>query len=109
MWYPVKVLHIMYNLFAGTETLSLSVYEPIAIHIGAVLQIGAGVELGSLVWYRVKVLRLRYNLFAGTETLSLSVYELIAMQIFVLGTVPPIWGSGLSYGSSVVPLESTPY
>ena len=33
VWYPVKLLHKMYNLFAGTETLSLSVYEVIAIHI----------------------------------------------------------------------------
>ena len=31
--YLLKVLHIRYNLFAGTETLSLSVYEPITIHI----------------------------------------------------------------------------
>ena len=29
----VKLLHISYNLFAGTEMLSLSVYEPIAIQI----------------------------------------------------------------------------
>ena len=33
MWYPVKVLRIRYNWFAGTEMLSLSVYEPIAIQI----------------------------------------------------------------------------
>jgi hypothetical protein len=26
VWYPVKVLHIRYDLFAGTETLSLSVF-----------------------------------------------------------------------------------
>ena len=31
VWYSVKLLHIGYNLFAGTEMLSLSV--PIAIHI----------------------------------------------------------------------------
>ena len=31
--YPVKLLHIRYNLFAGTEMLSVSVYEPIAIQI----------------------------------------------------------------------------
>jgi hypothetical protein len=29
----VKVLHIGHNLFAGTETLSLSVSEPIAMHV----------------------------------------------------------------------------
>ena len=33
MWYPVKLLHFRYNLFAGTEMLSLTVYEPIAIQI----------------------------------------------------------------------------
>ena len=33
MWYPVKLLHIRYNLFAGSEMLSPSVYEPIAIQI----------------------------------------------------------------------------
>ena len=35
VWYPVKLLHIKYNLFAGTEMLSLSVYDSIAIHIFA--------------------------------------------------------------------------
>ena len=33
VWYLVKLLHISYNLFAGTEMLSLTVYEPIAIQI----------------------------------------------------------------------------
>ena len=31
--YPMKLLHISYNLIAGTEMLSLFVYEPIAIQI----------------------------------------------------------------------------
>ena len=31
--YPVKLLHIRHNLFAGTEMLSLSVYESIAKEI----------------------------------------------------------------------------
>jgi len=30
---PLKVICSSYNLFAGTETLSLSVYKPIAIQI----------------------------------------------------------------------------
>ena len=45
VWYPVKLLHISYNLFAGTEMLSLSVYEPIAIQMlqgGTVPQFGGG-------------------------------------------------------------------
>ena len=33
VWYPVKLLHISYNLFAETEILSLTVYEPIVIQI----------------------------------------------------------------------------
>ena len=33
VWYPMKLLHISYNLFAGTDMLSRSVYEPIAIQI----------------------------------------------------------------------------
>ena len=33
VWYPVKLLHIRYNLFAGTKTVFLSVYEPIAMQI----------------------------------------------------------------------------
>ena len=70
---PVKLLHISYNLFAGTKMLSLSVYEPIAIHIllrGTVPQFDRGVELGRWVWYPVKLLHISYNLFAGTEMIS---------------------------------------
>jgi hypothetical protein len=33
MWYPRKVLHIRDNLFAGTESPSLSVYEPMALRV----------------------------------------------------------------------------
>jgi hypothetical protein len=35
VWYPMKFPHISYILFDGTEMLSLSVYEPIAVHIFA--------------------------------------------------------------------------
>ena len=45
MWHPAKVLRIRSNLFAGTETLSLSVNEPIAKQIlvgGTVPQFGGG-------------------------------------------------------------------
>ena len=84
VWYPVKLLHISYNLFAGTKMLTLSVYEPIAIQIfawGDRPQFGRGVELEGRVWYPVKLLHIRYNLFAGSEMLSLSVYEPIVIQI----------------------------
>ena len=33
VWYPVKLLHIRYNLFAGTEMLSLFPLAPIALQI----------------------------------------------------------------------------
>ena len=50
MWCPVKLLHISYNLFAGTEMLSLSVYEPIALQIlhgeGTVPNLGEGSSYG---------------------------------------------------------------
>ena len=45
VWYPLKVLHIRYNLFAGTKTLSLSIYEPFAIQI--LLGEGASPNLGK--------------------------------------------------------------
>ena len=99
VWYPVKLLHIRYNLFAGSEMLSPSVYEPIAIQIllgRTVPQFGRGVELGGRVWYPMKRLHIRYNLFAGSEMLSPSVYEPIAIHILLGGTDPPIWGRGSS-------------
>ena len=71
VWYPVKLLRIRYNFFAGTEVLSLSVYEPIAkqiFHGGPSPNLGEGSSWGQ-VWYTVKVLHIRYNLFAGTEML----------------------------------------
>ena len=52
MRYPAKVSRIRYNLFAGTEMISLSVYEPIAVQIllrGTVPEFEEGVELGGRV------------------------------------------------------------
>ena len=83
MLYPLKVIHSMHNLFAGIETLSLSVYEPIAMRfVGDRPPFGRGGWAGvGQVWYPVKVIHIRHNLFAGNETLSLSVYETIAMCV----------------------------
>src|SRR5208282_4683466 len=110
VWYRAKVLRIRSNLFAGTETLSLSVNEPIARHIlsgGTVPPIcGDGAKLEGHVWHPVKVLRIRSNLFAGTETLSLSVNEPIARQILSGGTVTQFGGWGQTRGSCVAPRES---
>ena len=100
MCYPMKVLCSRYNLFAGTETLSLSVNEPIARQIlsGGTVHpnLGEGVELEGHVWHPVKVLRIRSNLFNGTEMISLSVYETIAKEVLHGGNRPPIWGRGSS-------------
>ena len=47
----VKVIHIRHNLFTGTETLTLSFYEPIAMHllwgVGGSPIWEEGVELGE--------------------------------------------------------------
>jgi hypothetical protein len=88
----------MYNLFAGTEILSLSVYEPIAVQIvlgeEGVIQFGRGIELEGRVLYPVKLLHIRYNLFAGTEMLSLSPFTSQSQYKFSLGDRPSIWGLG---------------
>ena len=85
VWYPLKLLHISYNLFAGTYMLSLSVYESIAIQI---LLWGdrppmwpRGRARGLGVVPRETPPYYSYNLFSGTDMLSLSVYEPIAIQI----------------------------
>jgi len=62
VWHPVKVHLIRSNLFAGIETLSLSVNEPIGKQIlvgGTDPQFGEGVELGDRLWHPAKVLRIR--------------------------------------------------
>ena len=94
-----KLLHIRYNLFAGIEMLSLSVYESIAnkfLHGGNRPPIWGRGRARGRVWHHAKVLHIRSNLFAGTETLSLSVNEPIARQILSGGTVPPNLGEGPS-------------
>ena len=73
VWYPVKLLHISYNLFAGTKMLSLSVYEPIAIQIllgGPSPNLGEGVELGGRMWYHMKANHNVHNLSFESDTLS---------------------------------------
>ena len=76
VWYHVKVLHITHNLFAGTDTLSLSVYEPIAMRVIFFLgspPFGEGIKLGGRVWHQVKVLHITHNLFVGTDILPFSI------------------------------------
>ena len=62
VWYPVNAHHNTHNLSSENKTLSLSVYEPIALQIllgGPSQNLGEGVELGGRVWYPVKVLHIR--------------------------------------------------
>jgi hypothetical protein len=97
VWYHVKVLYIRLNLFAGTEMLCLSIYEPIAIQIvhgGTVPQFWRKGGDSGRVWYPVKAHHYAQNLSIDTETLSLSVYEPIASQIVAWGTVPEFGGEG---------------
>jgi hypothetical protein len=57
-----KLLHIRYNLFAGNEMLSLSIYESSQkkFCMGEPSpNLGSGVELGGRVWHPAKVLRIR--------------------------------------------------
>ena len=92
----MKVLRIRYNLYAGTEPLSLSVYEPITIQIllGERPPFFGRVELECRVCYPLKVLCSWYNLFDGTEMLSISVYDPITINILLGGTVPQFGGWG---------------
>jgi len=96
--YPIKFLHIRYNMFAGTETLSLR----FRVNRNANFALGdrppiLGWEL-SPVCYPLKILCIGYNLFAGTKTLFLSIYEPFAIQILLGEGRPPIWGKGWRYG-----------
>jgi hypothetical protein len=99
----MKVLHITHNLLCGTDTLSLGVYEPIAIRVlwgKRRPPFGGGVKPGGLLWYLVTILHIKYNLFAATETLSLSLYlspfTSQSQCIFMFGTAPPNMGERLN-------------
>ena len=97
VWYPVKFLHISYNLFAGTDMLSLTVYEPIAIQIlllETVPNLGEGVELWGRVWYPVKAHHdgISY-LFKPIRYLA-SFRSHTPCKFWVWGTRPPNWGKG---------------
>ena len=96
VWYPLKVLHIKYKLFAWPNCYlspftSQSQYK---VCLGDRPPIWGGVELWGWVWNPVKLLHIRYTVFAGTEMLSLFVYELIAIQILLGGLSPQFGGRG---------------
>ena len=73
-----KRLHIRYNLFAGTEMLSLSVYESIAKKQFCMEEPspiwGERVELEGRVWHPVKAHHTVHNLLIETDMLSLFVW-----------------------------------
>ena len=89
MRYPMKLLHIRYNLFAGTEMLSLFVYESIAKEM---LMGNRGTPRKSPIVGKI-CFRLRVN----------------RKRNFAWGNRPPIWGGGRARGSGVAPRESPPY
>ena len=103
VWYPVKLLHISYNLFAGTEVLSLSVYEPIAIPI----------LLGGNrppIWPRGQARGLGvvprktppYLLqFVCWNRNAISPFSSQSQYKFCLGDCPPILGEGVELGGRV--------
>ena len=95
----MKLLNISYNLFAGTEMLSLSVYEPIAIQIligGPYPDFGEGVKLGVRVWYHVKAHHKGHNLSIETETLYLCPFTSQSQYKFCLGGPSPNLAEGSS-------------
>ena len=64
MWHHAKVLRIRSNLFAGTETLSLSFNEPIAKQIlvgGPSPNFGGRGRVRGLVWYPVNAHHTGHN------------------------------------------------
>jgi hypothetical protein len=80
VWCEVKAGYIRHNVSAGNDTLSLSVYEPIATQIllggrEDSPKFRGGVELGVWMWHRypVKVRHNRhYSLFVGWNRCSVS-------------------------------------
>ena len=97
-WYLVKAHHGGHNLSIETETLSLSVYEPIAIQIlfrGTVPQFVGGVELGGRVWYPMKVLHFRYKCLLEPKRYLFS-FTSQSQCKFYLGGPSPNLGEGLS-------------
>jgi len=94
--------HNRQNVSAGSDTLSVSLCEPIDIkifHKDISPILGEVVELDGRVWYPAKVCHRGHNLYAGTATLSLVVHEQNAGQFWRLSTRPPqthIGGKGWS-------------
>ena len=90
VWYPVKLLHISYNVFAGTEMLSFTVYEPIAIQIllgGRPPIWPSGRPRGSVVVPR-ETPHISYNLFLEPKC-YLSPCTSQSQYKFCMGDRPP--------------------
>src|SRR5208282_3235184 len=94
VWHPVKVLRIRSNLFAGTETLSLSVNEPIARQIlsggPSPPQFGGGGQARGACVAPLNVFHYQINFCVGTYNLFPLSTDSLAHYIINWGTVPPL-------------------
>ena len=102
--YPVKLLHIKYNLFAGTEMLSLSAYEPIAIHIllqGTVPQFGRKVRVSGRMWYHMKANHNGHTLFLKPIHYRASLRSKTSCKCWGWGRRPPNLGEGVGLEGGV--------
>ena len=108
---PLKVLCSWYNFLTGTETLSLSVHEPIAMQffawwtvpqfwIGVELEVECGTQRNSSTLATICLLEPKFYLSPFT---SQSQYK------FCMGGPTPMWPRGRARGSGVVPRETPPY
>ena len=98
-----ECLYIRYNLFAGTETPSLSLYKPIALNIlfgGLSPNLVGRVELGGsgVVPRESPPYLCIICLLEPKRYMSPLLYDPIAIHILVGGTVPQIWGKGVKLG-----------
>src|SRR5208282_3724223 len=108
VWYPVKALHIRYNLFAGTEKHYVS---PFTSQSQNIFCMGdrppiweEGVELGGRVRYIVKAHQTGHNLLIET-TCYLSLFRSHKPCKFCNGDRPPNWGKEWGKWSKIVPFE----
>ena len=99
VWYYVKLIYIRYNLFAGTDMLSLSVYEPIAKQI---LLGGPSPNLGGRG--RVRGSSVVPRECPGIICLMKPKRYLASFRCYMhckfwgWGKRPPNWGEGWGYG-----------
>ena len=110
MWYPVKLLHISYNLFAGTEMLSLRVRANRNTNFAwgdrPPIWGGRGGVRGSNVVPRESPSQLALFVYLNRYAISLSLGAIRLVSFGVGVSTPKLWGRDLARGSKMVPFES---